>query len=141
MLSLCCVSLYADTHQLIEGQQMHMAPGRIRGVVEGKKRDADDPVQGREVHTLLFCSYALKTQMKTELGHPSTLWRPVPQPEPAFCATTPLLWRRRQHFHSCHPLIHHATPSSIYIHTDRARKRETVIKYIYINCLFWFILI
>ncbi|KAK2880732.1 hypothetical protein Q8A67_018000 [Cirrhinus molitorella] len=43
-----------DTHQLIEGQQMHMAPRRIRGLIEGNKRDADDPVQGREVKCTLF---------------------------------------------------------------------------------------
>ncbi len=140
MLRLCCVSLYADTHQLIEGQQMHMAPRRISGVDEGNKRDADGPVQGREVHTLLFHSYALKTQMKTELGHPGTLWWPSPQPEPAFCATTPLFWRRCQHFHLQSNSCTHATPSSIYIQTDRARKRETYQIYIYKTWLFRFIL-
>ncbi len=136
MLRLCCVSLYADTHQLIEGQQMHMAPRRISGVDEGNKRDADDPVQGREVHTLLFRSYALKTQMKTELGHPGTLWWPVLQPEPAFCATTPLFWRRCQHFHlqsnSCTEEELHSRHPLIHLYTDRQSQKERDLSNIYI---------
>jgi len=69
---------------------MHIAPRQIRGVIEGNKRDIDDPVKQREVHTLPFCSYALQTQTKTELGRLGSSGWPVPQPEPAFCATTSL---------------------------------------------------